>query len=82
MCRSQGLAELGSRHYRRFVAPEETPVERLTLLENVHHLYFEPPLFLQTGESFWVEGRSLFVRGVNGQVRSQEARPSRPTDAR
>ena len=71
-----------TRRSPRIMQPEETPVERLTLLENVHHLYFEPPLFLQPGEAFWIEGRALYVRGVDGQVRSQTARPSRPTDVR
>jgi len=62
--------------------PEETPVERLTLVENVHSLYFEPPLFPQPGEAFWLEARTLYVRGVDGSVRSQPARPSRPDDLR
>jgi hypothetical protein len=61
---------------------EETVVERLTLLENVHHLYFEPPLFLQVGEVFWVRDRTLYVRGVDGTVRTREARASRPDDMR
>ena len=62
--------------------PDKTLVERLTLVENVHSLYFEPPLFLQPGEAFWVEGRTLYVLAVDGSVRSQTARSSRPTDIR
>ncbi len=62
--------------------PDETAVDRPTLLENVYHLYFEPPLFLQPGETFWVQERTLYVRGVDRVVRSQEARPSKPTDIR
>jgi hypothetical protein len=62
--------------------PEETTVERLTLLENVHESYLDPPVFLRPGETFWVEERTLHVRGLDGAVRSQRARPSRPTDMR
>jgi hypothetical protein len=61
---------------------DATTVDRLTLLENLHHLYFEPPLFLQAGETFWVEERTLCIRGTDGHIRHQEARRSRPTDMR
>ena len=62
--------------------PDETLVERLTLLENVHSLYFEPPVFLQPGETFWTEGRTLHIRAADGSVRSFVARPTCPEDVR
>ncbi|GEL99003.1 hypothetical protein [Cellulomonas terrae] len=61
---------------------EETRVERLTLVSEIHHLHFEPPVFLRPGETFWVEGRTLHIRTPDLAVRQVTARPSRPDDAR
>lgn len=62
--------------------PEETSVERLTLISRIEWLNFEPPLFLRPGEGFWVEDRILHIRTLDGSVRRVEARPSRPEDPR
>jgi hypothetical protein len=59
-----------------------TRAERLTLVSEVGWLHFEPPMFVRAGECFWVEDRTLYVRSVDGEVRSVPARASRPTDAR
>ena len=59
-----------------------TQVDRLTLVSEVGWLNFEPPIFVQAGESFWVVDRTLYVLSIDGDVRSAEARASRPTDRR
>ena len=61
---------------------DETTAERLTLISEIDWLYFEPPIFVKTGETFWVEGRSLHVRALDGSVRKIDARASRPDDRR
>jgi hypothetical protein len=61
---------------------EETTADRLTLVSNVHELYFEPPVFVKQGETFWVEGRALHVRNQDGAVYVYPARKSRPDDMR
>lgn len=48
---------------------EETTVERLTLVSHLGRLHLDPPVYLQAGETFWVEDGSLHVRGVDGAVR-------------
>jgi hypothetical protein len=62
--------------------PEETNVERLTLVSELDWMYFEPPVFLQPGETFWTEAHTLYIRSVDGDVRQVRARPSRPDDRR
>jgi hypothetical protein len=57
-------------------------VDRLTLVSEVGWLHFEPPMFVQAGECFWVEDRTLYVRSTEGEVRSITARASGPTDRR
>lgn len=64
------------------LVPEETIVERLTLVSEVGCLNFDPPVFLQTGEVFWTWGRALLVRSPDGAVRQIQARPRRPDDRR
>lgn len=59
-----------------------TRAERVTLVSEVGWLYFEPPMLVHTGECFWVEDRTLYVRSTDGEVRSVEARAPRPTDRR
>ena len=59
-----------------------TRANRLTLVSEVGWLYFEPPMYVQAGECFWVDDRTLYVRSTDGAVRSVEARASRPTDRR
>lgn len=56
--------------------------DRLTLISEVGWLHFEPPMFVQAGECYWVEDRTLYVRSTDGEVRSVVARASRPTDLR
>jgi hypothetical protein len=63
-------------------APDETLVERLTLVSEVGWLHFEPAVVLRPGERFWVNDRTLHIRAVDGTVRHVPARPSRPGDAR
>ncbi|HAP77910.1 MAG TPA: hypothetical protein DCR14_17730 [Acidimicrobiaceae bacterium] len=70
-----------------FVQPDAegesvTRADRLTLVSEVGWLYFEPPIFVQAGECFWVNDRTLYVRSTDREVRSVEARASRPTDRR
>jgi len=61
---------------------EETEAERLTLISEIDWLYFEPPIFVQPGETFWVEDRTLHVRSLNGAIRKIVARSARPDDRR
>jgi hypothetical protein len=61
---------------------EETEVERLTLISEIAWLYFEPPIFVQPGETFWVEDRTLHVRSLDGAIRKIVARSARPDDRR
>jgi hypothetical protein len=61
---------------------EETTVEKLTLISEIDWLYFEPAIFIQPGETFWVEGRTLHVRALDGSVRRIAARAPRPDDRR
>lgn len=56
--------------------------DRPTLVSEVGWLHFEPPMFVQAGESFWVQDRTLYVRSTDGEVRTVVARASRPTDPR
>lgn len=51
---------------------EETTAEGLTLISEIDWLYFEPPMFVEPGETFWVEDRTLHVRSVDGGVRKLE----------
>lgn len=61
----------------------ETTAERVTMISEVHWLNFEPAELVQQGEVFWVEDRTLFVRGLDGAVRTRLARERRPdTDRR
>lgn len=60
----------------------ETTVERLTMASVIGWLHFEPPVFLQPGDVFWVEERTFHVRSPEGEVRLVEARPRRADDAR
>ena len=61
---------------------EETVAERLTLISEIDWLHFEPPMFVQAGETFRVEERTLHVRSVDGAVRMVATRASRPDDRR
>lgn len=72
-----------SRNYRLVMEQfGETTVERLTMASVIGWLHFEAPVFLQPGEVFWVEGRTLHVRSPEGGVRLVEARPHRADDIR
>lgn len=70
--------------FRAFVrvAPEETTVERLTLVSELGWLHFHPPVTLQPGEVFWKWGRTLRIRSLDGAVRQVQARPRSPSDRR
>jgi hypothetical protein len=61
---------------------EETTAEKLTLISEIDWLHFEPPVFVQPGEKFWVEGRTLHVRSLDGDVRTVVARALRADDRR
>ncbi|HUR03017.1 MAG TPA: hypothetical protein VM347_10795 [Nonomuraea sp.] len=61
---------------------EETTAERLTLISEIDWLYFEPPIFVQPGETFWVEDRTLKIRTLDGAVRTITPRAPRPDDRR
>lgn len=61
---------------------EETVAERLTIISEIDWLYFEPPMLVQPGESFWVKDRTLHVRALDGVIRTVVARASRPDDWR
>lgn len=56
--------------------------EKLTLISEIDWLDFEPPVFVQPGETFWVADRTLHVRSVGGVVRRVVARAPRPDDRR
>lgn len=59
-----------------------TTAERMTLISQARWLYFEPPVWVQAGETFWVEDRTLHVEAKDGAVRQFHARASRPDDVR
>ena len=61
---------------------EETIADRLTLISQIDWLYFEPAVFVQPGETFWIEDRTLHIRTDAGVVRRVTARESRPDDQR
>ncbi len=61
---------------------EETTADRLTLISQIDWLYFEPAVFVQPGETFWIEDRILHIRTDAGVVRRVTARESRPDDQR
>ena len=57
-------------------------MDRLTMISEIEHLYFEPPVFVRPGEAIWVEDRALHIRAIGGSVRTVDARPHRPDDPR
>ena len=61
---------------------DETVAGRLTVVSHLQWLNFDPPVFLQAGETYWIEGRTLHVRATDGDLREYPARPPRPDDAR
>jgi hypothetical protein len=61
---------------------DETRADKLTLISEIGWLYFEPPIFVQAGETFWVEDRTLHVRSLDGALRKVVARAPRADDRR
>lgn len=46
-----------------------TTVERMTLVSDLGPLHFDPAVLLAAGETFWVDGDTLLVRGSDGATR-------------